>query len=149
MTKRSTSFFVLIIIAILLVMFLIVGQTLSVFNYELAVSLGLQESFEEVGGVGVAFAKGFGFGDTVIYLPLLIGGIWGMLRKKKWGRYAMFGSLAISVYWPLVHLYAITVGQNDLNLSQEKMLSFWVILSLIIVYGLWGMRWVYKDGKKQ
>ena len=45
-------------------MFLL-GQTLSLFNYELTVEWGLQESSEEVGDVGVAFLKGYAFGDTI------------------------------------------------------------------------------------
>ena len=55
----------------LIIMFL-AGQTLGVFNYALAVSIGMQESEEEIGKVGIAFAKGFGFSDTVIYIPLFI-----------------------------------------------------------------------------
>ena len=40
------------------------GQTLAVFNYDLVVAIGMQESEEEIGKVGIAFAKGFGFGDA-------------------------------------------------------------------------------------
>ena len=52
---------------------------LKIHDYDLTVSLGLQESVEEVSEVGVAWAKGFAFGDTIIYLPLLLIGIIGLL----------------------------------------------------------------------
>ena len=134
----------LVAASLLLTILLLIGQTFSLFNYDAAVAMGLQESEAEISNVGIAFAKGFAFGDTLIYIPLLIAGIIGMLKRKRWGYYALFGSLAISVYWPLVHLYAIYVGRDALALLPEKYISFSVILPLIIIYGLWGMWYLYK-----
>jgi len=54
--KRGFGFWVLILTSILLSLFLVVGQTFSLFNYEAAVAFGLQESVEEVTQVGIAFA---------------------------------------------------------------------------------------------
>ena len=125
-------------------MFLL-GQTLGVFNYDLAVSIGMQESKEEIGNVGIAFAKGFGFADTVIYIPLLVIGIVGLLKQKRWGKYAMYGGLAISIYWPLVQIYAIFIDRVSITLHPEKYYYYPIILSLIVIYGLWGMRYLYKN----
>ncbi len=141
------GFRLLIGISVLLTLFLIVGQTFSLIDYDWAVALGLQESEKEVGKVGIAFAKGFAFGDTLFYLPLLILGIIGLLKSKKWGFYFMLGSLAISVYWPIVHLYTIYIGRNVLSLQPDKYVSFPITLSLIISYGLWGMWYLYKNQK--
>lgn len=105
--KRKFGFWFLISICILLAIMLILGQTLSLINYDLTVSLGLQESAEEVSDVGVAWAKGFAFGDTVFYLPLLLLGIIGLLKRRSWDFYSMFGALAITVYWPIVSLSTI------------------------------------------
>lgn len=77
------AFGFLISIAIILVIMFLFVQTLSLFNYELTVAWGLQESSEEVGDVGVAFLKGYAFGDTIFYIPLLIIGIIGLI-KRKW-----------------------------------------------------------------
>jgi len=146
--KRRIGFWSLISIGILLGVFLIVGQTFSLINYDLAIALGSQESEQEIGKVGIAFGKGFAFSDTVIYIPLLIAGIIGLLKGKKWGLYAMFGSLAISVYWPIVHLFAIYVGRDVITLNPDKYVSFPIVLSLIILYGLWGMWYLYKNQKE-
>jgi hypothetical protein len=142
--NKGKSFWVLIIIASILVVMFLAGQTLGVFNYDLAVSIGMQESENEIGKVGIAFAKGFGFADTVLYIPLFVVGIIGLLKNKRWGKYAMFASLAISVYWPLVHLYAIFIDKVSITLHPEKYSYYPVILSLIVIYGLWGMRYLYK-----
>ncbi len=145
--KRNFGLKILIIIGILLMLFFISGQTFSLINYEAAVKLGLQESVEEITEVGIAFAKGFAFADTIAYIPLLFIGIIGLLKRTKWGIYTMFASCAISVYWPLVHLYAIYIGRDVIILHPEKYVSFPILLSFIILYGLWGMWYLYKYRK--
>ena len=85
------------------------------------------------------------FGDTVIYLPLLIAGIIGLLKNKRWGKYSMFGALAISAYWPLVHLYAIFIERNAITLAPDKYILYPILLPLIVLYGMWGMWYLYKE----
>ena len=144
-TKNKISFKILIASSILLTLFLLIGQTFSLINYETAVTFGLQESVEEVGDVGIAFAKGFALADTIIYIPLLIAGIIGLLRQKKYGVFTLLAACAISVYWPIVHLYAIFIERNTIVLHSEKYVSFPIILSLIILYGLWGMWYLFNN----
>jgi hypothetical protein len=143
--KRNTGFWILISIGVLLTILLLAGQTFSLINYDLTVSLGLQESVEEISEVGVAWNEGFAFGDTVIYLPLLLIGIIGLLKRKSWGIYSMFGALAITVYWPVVILFTIFTGRTALNLDPDKYVSYSIILPLIAIYGLWGMWYLYKN----
>ncbi len=145
MEKSEKGYWVIIIIAVLLVIMFLMGQTLSLFNYEMTVEMGLQESEQEIGRVGVAFLKGYAFGDTVFYIPLLIIGIVGLLKRKKWGLYSMFSALAISVYWPTTILYSIFIGRESINFSADKYLSFSILLPLIMIYGLWGMWYLYKN----
>ena len=135
---------VIVVVSALLILMFLAGQTLGVFNYDAAVSIGMQESEEEIGKVGIAFAKGFGFADTIIYLPLLLLGIIGLLKNKKWGKYSMIGAMAITVYWPIVHLYAIFIERSAIILHPEKYIIFPILLSLISIYGLWGMWYLYK-----
>ena len=146
--KRNLGLKILIITSIVLMLFLLSGQTFSLINYEAALDLGLQESAEEITEVGIAFAKGFAFADTIAYIPLLLIGIIGLLKRTKWGVYAMFASCAISVYWPLVHLYAIYIGVDVIILHPEKYVSFPITLSFIILYGLWGMWYLYTNQKE-
>ncbi|MFC1787311.1 hypothetical protein ACFLY8_04705 [Halobacteriota archaeon] len=145
---RNIGFWILIVIGILLTIMFLVGQTLALFNYDLTVSLGMQESEEEVGKVGIAWAKGFAFGDSIFYIPLLLAGIIGLLKRKKWGIYTMFGSLAITVYWPIVSLFAIFIERTEITLTPDKYISYSIILPLIAIYGLWGMWYLYKHKNK-
>lgn len=143
--KRGPGFWVLISVALFLNTMMLVGQTGALINYEFSVSIGLQESAEEVTEVGVAWAKGFAFGDTLVYLPLFIMGIVGLLKRQPWGMYSMFGALAITAYWSLVSLYAFLSGLDAMNLGPGKYIFFSIGLPLIAAYGLWGMVFLFKN----
>ncbi len=145
MNRISFGYRFLITTSSILAILLLASQTLALIDYDLAISLGLQETVDEISEMGIVWAKGFAFGDTVIYLPLLIIGIIGVLKRKKWGLFSLFGSMAISVYWPLVHLHAIYYGHSVFNLSPEKYVTFFVLLPLIVIYGLWGMWFLYRN----
>ena len=122
--------------------------TITAAHYDLTVSLGLQESEEEITKIGIAYAKGFAFGDTVFYIPLFVIGIVGLLKRKTWGLFSMVGALAVSIYWPIVHLFAIFIGRDAMNLMPKKYISFSILLPLIILYGSWGIWFLYKNKKK-
>ncbi|MBT8209750.1 MAG: hypothetical protein KJP14_04415 [Eudoraea sp.] len=143
--KRNFGFWIIIIIGILLLILLILGQTLAVFNFDLAIALGLQETKREIGEVGIAFAKGFALADTLVYVPLLLIGLIGLLSKRKWGYLAMMISLGITVYWPVVHLYAIYIETEAINLDPEKYITFPITLTFLIIYGLFGMVYLYRN----
>lgn len=144
----SRGFWALIIVGILLNVFFAAGQTLALIDYDLTVSLGLQESEGEITAAGTAFARGFAFGDTVFYMPLFVIGIIGLLKGRPWGIFSMFGALAITVYWPAVNLFAVYAGRNTMHLNSGKYLSFSVILPLIALYGLWGMWFLYRNRRE-
>jgi len=142
---KKIGFRFLIAFSCLLLIFLIIGQSYSLIDYQYAVSIGLQESSEEVTKVGIAWLKAFAIGDTIVYIPLLFAGIIGMIKKRKWGYFSMFASLAISIYWPIVNLSAIYLAKNDINLNPDKYVSFTIILPIISIYGLWGIWYIYKN----
>lgn len=140
----KTGYKTLLVISWLLLALLLVGQTFSLVNYDLTVKLGLQESVEEVTPLGIAWLKSFALGDTMTYIPFLALGVVGLWLRKPWGYYTMFASLAISSYWPIVNLAAITIGREEISLHHEKYWSYWILLPLITIYGLWGMWYLYR-----
>ena len=141
--KRSIQFWVLIYGSLFLVLLFLLGQTVSLFDYDMVAGWGLQEPVDEVSPVGVAFLKGYALGDTLFYIPLFLLGVLGLLRRRKWGVFAMTGALAISVYWPITVLYAVFIGRDAMTLPAEKYLVFSIFLPLIMIFGLWGMRYLY------
>jgi len=126
-------------------MMLIFGQMMSFINYDFTVTYGLQESKDVVGDMGVAFNKAFGVGDTLIYLPLLLLGLIGLWRRKKWGVWTMGGALAITAYWPVVNIFFLFFASGLPGFYFTDYMSYTVILSLIMIYGIWGIWYLYKN----
>ena len=95
---RAVGFWILMAGGIVLLIEILLGQTMAFINYEFTAALGLQEARDIVGAMGVAVNKGFGVGDTIIYVPLLALGLVGLARQKRWGIFAMAGALTITAY---------------------------------------------------
>jgi len=145
--KRTIGFWVLIIFGIFLFVMLLAGQTMSFINYNFTVSIGLQESVDVVGEMGVAVNKGFGVGDTIIYIPLLVIGLVGLWIRKKWGIYAMVGALGITAYWPMVAIFLLLFARGSPGFNFTNFTSYSILLTAFTLYGLWGLWYLYKNRK--
>lgn len=145
--KRTIGFWVLIIVGILLLLMLILGQMMAFINYDFAVSIGLQESKDIIGEMGVAVNKGFGVGDTIIYIPLLVFGLIGLCFRKIWGVFAMASALAITAYWPMVSLFSLVYARGTPGFNFTNFVSYTIMLTSITLYGLWGLWYLYKNRK--
>lgn len=143
--KRTTGFWFLIGFGVLLNITYVLGQTMAVMNYDFAVSIGLQEPVNEITEIGVALNKGFGFGDTVFYMPLFVIGIIGLLKRSALGFYAMIGAMAITVYWPIVTLSTVFFAKGAPEWHFTDYRSYSILLSLIALYGIWGFWFLYKN----
>ena len=118
---------------------------MSFINYEFTVSIGLQESVEVVGEMGVAVNKGFGVGDTIVYIPLLVIGLVGLWIRKKWGIYAMVGALGITAYWPMVAIFLLLFAKGAPGFYFTNFTSYSILLTAFTFYGLWGLWYLYKN----
>jgi len=144
-TKRISGFWVLIGCGVLLNIVYVLGQTMAIINYDFAVSIDLQEPVKEITEIGVALNKGFGFGDTVFYIPLFVLGIIGLLRRTSWGLFAMLGAMAVTVYWPIVGLSTVIFAKGSPGWHFTDYTSYSILLSLIALYGIWGFWFLYKN----
>ncbi len=145
--KRTIGYWVIMIAGILLLLIIILGQTMSFINYDFAVSIGLQESKDVIGEMGVAVNKGFGVGDTIIYIPLLVLGLFGLGLRRMWGVFAMASALAITAYWPMVWIFLLLYARGTPGFHFTNFASYSIMLTLITLYGLWGLWYLYKNRK--
>jgi len=143
--KRTTGFWFLIGFGVLLNIAYVLGQTMAVINYDFAVSIDLQEPVNEITEIGVALNKGFGFGDTVFYIPLFVIGIIGLLKRTTLGLFAMLGAMAVTVYWPVVGLSTVIFAKGAPGWHFTDYTSYSILLSLIALYGIWGFMFLYKN----
>jgi len=143
--KRTTGFWLLIGFGILLIIIYLLGQTMALINYDFAVSIDLQEPVNEITEIGVAMNKGFGFGDTVFYIPLFVIGVVGLLKRSALGLFAMLGTMAITVYWPIVSLSTLFFAKGAPGWYFTDYTSYSILLSLIVLYGIWGGWFLYRN----
>ena len=143
--KHTCGFCILMIGAIFMLVMLLLGQTMSFIDYDFTVSLGLQESVDSVSELGVAMNKGFGVGDTIVYVPLFIIGIIGLWLNRKWGHFAMIAAMAITAYWPMVIVFFLLFARDAAGFNFSNYLSYFIFLSLITIYGIWGMFYLFKN----
>lgn len=145
--KRTIGFRVLMILGALMLVMLLAGQMMSYISYEFTVSFGLQEPADVVGEMGVAANKGFGVGDTMVYLPLLLAGMAGLWLRKEWGVFAMAGAMAITAYWPMVCLFLLIFAKGSPGFHFTDYASYAVLLSSFTLFGLWGFWYLYRNRK--
>ena len=142
---RTTGFWWLQIPGWLLVVYLVYAQIPPAFDYELGVSMGTQEAAATITAVGVAFWYGFAFADTLFYIPVLVAGLIGVWKRRRWGHVTLAAALGITVYWPVVVLAAAVKARTapGWNLGDET--AYWLVLPVIALWALWGLWWVAKS----
>lgn len=146
--KRTLGFWILAVVGVLLLAILAAGQVMAVIDYDVAVSLGLQESEAVIGEFGVAVNRGVGVADAMIYLPLLLMGLVGLWRRTEWGGVAMAGALAITAYWPLVSWFTLLFARGTAGFHFTSFTSYGILLTLFTAYGVWGLWYLYRHRER-
>ena len=146
--KRPISFWVITGFLFFSIILLLIGQTMAVFHYELAVSLGLQEDIKEISDFGVQINRGFGAGDTVIYLPLMIISIIGLFQKKQWALITSAAVMGISLYWTATAAFMFIFLHGVPGYSFIPTMDYWFFMELFFVFGLWGLCYIIFRGEK-
>ena len=123
------------------------GQTLAVFNYDLAVSIGLQESPAQIGEYGVQVNRAFGAGATVIYVPLLVVTFVGLHLRKRWLLAAAGATFGISAYWPatIAWMFAFLPGVSGYAFDPPAVT--WLLIGLYLGAAVWGLICVLLRGE--
>ena len=135
-------------IAIVALLALLLGwgmQAYSLFNWDNAVDLGLQNERFTGDAVERAWAKeswGVAMADMLWALPIGILALIGILRKRFYGFAAGLMELSIGVYFPLVFAF-----QRWTTYPETVILAIilWTIPSLLGIIGLWVNREYFKE----
>ncbi len=122
----------------LLVFYLAVAQCSAALSYDLGVRMGTQEPADQVTPVGVAFWKGFA-GADLIYTPLLAAGLAGHAAGAGWAVVVLAAALGITVYWPVVCLWAVVAARGAPGWHLPKEQQYWIVLPLIALWALAGL----------
>jgi len=130
------------------VILMLAGQTVANFNYDLTVRSGLQESIGQVGEFGVQVNRAFGVGDTIIYIPLMIVSVVGLIFKKRWALLTTAAVTGISAYWTatVASIFLFGPGAPDYNYSPPP--GIWLFVWTYLAFGVCGMLYLVFRGEK-
>lgn len=134
---RTTAYWFIIIFMALSVVLLLLGQTMSVFDYDLTARLGLQESPEQVGAHGVQVNRAFGAGDTVVYIPLLLASLIGLWLRKRWSLLTTAAVAGISAYWAATVGFMLAFLPGTPGYHYAPPLGIWIFVGAYLLFGIW------------
>ena len=145
--SRPIGFWVLIVFIGLSILLMLVGQTMSVFDYDFTVRHGLQESAEQVSDYGVQVNRAFGAGDTVVYIPLLIASLIGLWLRKSWSLITTAAVAGVSLYWSgtILFMFLFLPGTQGYNYVPGLDILFFV--GAYAIFGVWSLFYVIFRGK--
>jgi len=146
-TGRPVAFWILIVFLGLSIVLMLAGQTLSVFNYDLTVQLGLQESRAQVGDYGVQVNRAFGGGDTVVYVPLLIASLVGLWLRKRWSLVATAAVAGVSAYWSVTIAFVLLFLPGTPGYDYIPGPEIWLFVGAYAVFGVWALFYLMSRGE--
>ena len=146
-TKRSLAFWLIIGFLSVALALLLMGQTMALVDYDLAVQLGLQESVNEVGGYGIQVNRAFGAGDTIVYIPLITLSIIGLILRKRWSLLTSAAAMGISAYWATTIASMLFFLPGAPGYSLEPGPEYWIFMAAFIIFGVWGLFYLVFRGE--
>ena len=145
--NRSLAFWIFTVFLSLSIVLMIAGQTLSIFNYDLAMDLSLQETPEQVGEFGVQVNRAFGVGDTVVYIPLLIASLIGLWLKKRWALIVTGAVTGVSAYWSVTVSFIMLFLRGTPGYNYLPGPEIWIFIGVYLTFGVLGIIYLIARGE--
>ncbi len=137
--KRPLAFWFIVGLLVVSIVLMLAGQTVAVFDYDLAVRWGLQERPEEMTDFGVEVNRGFGASDTIVYVPLMVVSLFGLLLRKRWSLLTTAAVCGISVYWSVTVAFILAFLPGIPGYSNVPGPEIWLFIGSYMVFGIWGL----------
>ena len=147
-TSRSFSFWLIMGFLLMSLILLLIGQTIAIIDYDFTVQLGLQESINQVGAFGIQVNRAFAAADTIIYIPLIIASIVGLILRKRWSLLTTAASMGISAYWATTIVFMLFFLRGTPGYHLQPGIEYWLLISAFIVFGIWGLLYLVFRGEK-
>ena len=135
--ERPAAFWIITCFLAVSMILLLVGQTMALIDYDFAVELGLQEDIKDVSGYGVQINRAFGAGDTIVYIPLTVLSIIGLVRRKRWSLLITAAAMGVSAYWATTIVFMLVFLDGVPGYYLEPGLEYWLVTAAYIVFGVW------------
>ena len=147
-TGRSIAFWIIVVFLAVSVGLMLVGQTLGVFNYELAARMGLQEKPEEMTEFGVQVNRAFGAADTIVYLPLIVISMVGLILRKRWSLLVTAAFFGASAYWTVTVTFMLIFLPGAPGYSNVPGPEIWLFIGTYMFVGVVGLFYIVFRGEE-
>ena len=144
---RPITFWILMFFLALSIILMLLGKTMSVFNYDFTVRHGLQESHEQVGEYGVQINRAFGAGDTLVFVPLLLASFIGLWLKKRWSLISIAAAAGFSAYWSVTILFVFYFLPGTPGYNYVPGFEIWLFVITYTVFGIWSFFYILWRGE--
>jgi hypothetical protein len=145
---RSLGFWIVVVFLGVSIVLMLAGQTLGVFNYELAARMGLQEKPDEMTEFGVQVNRAFGAADTVVYLPLIVLSMVGVILRKRWSLLVLAAFFGASAYWTVTVTFMLLFLQGVPGYSNVPGPEIWLFIGTFMVAGVLGLLYLAVRGEE-
>ena len=145
--RRSAAFWFLFVFLALSIVLMLAGQTLGVFNYELAARLGLQEKPEEMTEFGVQVNRAFGAVDTVVYIPLMVASMIGLWFRKRWSLLTTAAFFGASAYWTVTVTFIFLFLPGVPGYRNVPGPEIWLFIGVYMATGVFGLLYLLVRGE--
>ena len=146
-TNHKLAYWIIIGYLSIALILLLLGQTTAIINYDFAVDLGLQENINEVGAFGIQVNRAFAAADTLVYIPLIVASITGLVLKQRWSLLTTAAVMGISIYWATTISFMLIFLKNTPDHYLQPGLEYIFFLSTFILFGTWGLLYLIFRGE--
>lgn len=134
--KRPSSFWVISIFLVVSIVLMLLGQTVAAFNYDATVNLGPQESRSVVGEQGVQVNRAIAASDSLVYIPLMILSLFGLIARKRWALISTAAVAGISAYWSVTAIFLFTYRAGLADYTYVPGIDVWLFIGTYLIMGI-------------
>ena len=146
--KSPLAYWVMVVFLTLSAILMLIGQATPIFNYDLAVRLGFQNSAERITDFGVQVIRAFCVADTAVFIPLTLFALIGLLLKKRWSLFVIAATTGISVYWVVAYAFMVRFLNGMPGYQVTLAAPDWIIMGSYTLFGIWALLYLICRGER-
>ena len=144
--KRPIAYWVIVSFLALSTVLMLIAQTTPVFDYALAVRLGFQNGADKISEFGVQVIRAFCVADTLVFIPLTLIALIGLLLRKRWSLFATASLTGISIYWVVAYGFMVAFLNGQPGYHVVLGVADWIIMGAYALFGVWTLLYLMLRG---
>ena len=146
--KRPIAYWVIVSFLALSTVLMLIAQTTPVFDYALAVRLGFQNGADKISEYGVQVIRAFCVADTLVFIPLTLIALVGLLLKQRWSLFATASLTGISIYWVVAYGFMVAFLNGQPGYHVVLGMADWIIMGAYATFGVWTLLYLMLRGDR-